>query len=245
MSDPLRIAVAAEGPTDALVLEAILSALLPDEEFEFQTLQPEGSLAFTPNLFAGTGSGWAGVYGWTRQAAVEGGGSITSCSVLSHHDLLIVHLDADVAHKTYQSANISDWPLQDLPCNRPCPPANATTDALQAVLLGWLGEDTCPERVVLCTPSKSIETWLLAAIRPENPVVSRDDWECNPNPVGQLRALPKAVRFRKSVADYRRQQGAIVRNWNAVSARLSEAARFEAGLLSSLTVWRANHADGT
>ena len=211
MSDPLRIAVAAEGPTDALVLEAILSALLPDEEFEFQTLQPEGSLAFGANPFTNTGSGWAGVYRWTRQAAAEGGESVTGCSVFSHHDLLIVQLDADVAHKTYQSANISDSPFQDLPCHQPCPPANATTDALQAVLLGWLGEDTCPERVVLCTPSKSIETWILAAIRPDNPVVSRDDWECNLNPAGQLQTLPKAVRFRKSITDYKRRQGAIAR----------------------------------
>ena len=30
MSEPLRFAVAAEGPTDAIVLEAILKALLPD-----------------------------------------------------------------------------------------------------------------------------------------------------------------------------------------------------------------------
>ena len=236
MSDLLRIAVAAEGPTDSLVLEAILLALLPDVEFEFQTLQPEGSLAFQPNPFVDTGAGWAGVYRWTRQAAVEGGGSITSCSVLSHHDLLIVHLDADVAHKTYQSAHISDSPFRDLPCDRPCPPANATTDALRAVLLGWLGEDTCPERVVLCTPSKSIETWVLAAIRPENPVVSRDDWECNPNPAGQLQALPKAIRFRKNVTDYSKQQDAITREWKAVSERLSEAARFEADILSSVTV---------
>ena len=46
MSDPLRIAAAVEGPTDVIVLEAILCALLPGVEFEFQTLQPEGSAAF-------------------------------------------------------------------------------------------------------------------------------------------------------------------------------------------------------
>lgn len=43
MSEPLRIAAAVEGPTDAIVLQAILSALLPDTEFVFQTLQPEES----------------------------------------------------------------------------------------------------------------------------------------------------------------------------------------------------------
>ena len=41
MSEPLRIAVAVEGPTDAIVIGAILDGLLPDTDFEFQTLQPE------------------------------------------------------------------------------------------------------------------------------------------------------------------------------------------------------------
>ena len=39
MSDPLRVAVALEGPTDAIVLEAILNALLPNAEFVLQTLE--------------------------------------------------------------------------------------------------------------------------------------------------------------------------------------------------------------
>ena len=234
MSDPMRIAAAVEGPTDAIALEAILSALLPDTEFEFQTLQPEGSLAFGFDLDAETGNGWAGVYRWIDQAVKEGGGSVSRCSVLSCHDLLIIQVDADVAHKTYQSANIGDAACQDLPCSEPCPPADATTNLLQQVILGWLGEDACPKGVLLCTPSKSMETWVLAAVCPDNNVVCRDDWECNLNPAGQLRALPKAIRFGKNVIDYRHRQGKVADNWHMVSAKLSEAARFEADLCSSL-----------
>ena len=62
MSEPLRFAVTVEGPTDAIVLEAILKALLPDGEFVFQTSQPEGSAAFGSAPFGRTGAGWAGVY---------------------------------------------------------------------------------------------------------------------------------------------------------------------------------------
>ena len=58
MSEPLRIAAAVEGPTDAIVLEAILKALLQGEEFEFQTLQPEGSDAFDSAPPSSTGVGW-------------------------------------------------------------------------------------------------------------------------------------------------------------------------------------------
>ena len=43
MSEPVRVAVAVEGPTDAIVLEAILSATVPGGEFVLQTLQPEVS----------------------------------------------------------------------------------------------------------------------------------------------------------------------------------------------------------
>ncbi len=204
MSDPVRIAAAVEGPTDAIALEAILSAVFPDVELEFQTLQPEGSRAF-----GSTGHGWAGVYRWARQAVREGGGAISGCSVLEHHDVLIVQVDADVAHTTYWRASIRDAPRDDLPCDRPCPPASATTNALQAVILGWLGEAACPQGVVLCTPSKSIDTWVLAAVCPDNHVVQRADWECNLKPAGQLGALPKAIRFEKNVGDYRRRRDTI------------------------------------
>ena len=228
MSEPLRIAAAVEGPTDAIVLEAILKALLRDADFVFQTLQPEGSAAF-----GSTGGGWVGVYRWSRQSASEGGGSVSGSSALSNHDLLIVHVDADVAGRTYASGNIQDAPRQDLPCEEPCPPPHETTNALRAVVLNWLGERECPPRIVLCTPSKSIEAWVLAAIWPEGRVVRQDDWECRPNPEGQLAALPRRRRFGKRPDDYRRKQGDVKQAWPQVSARLTEAARFEAEFLAA------------
>ena len=228
MSEPLRIAAAVEGPTDAIVLEAILKALLRDADFVFQTLQSEGSAAF-----GSTGVGWVGVYRWSRQSASEGGGSVSGCSALSNHDLLIVHVDADVAGRTYASGNIQDAPRQDLPCEAPCPPPYETTNALRAVVLNWLGEHECPPQIVLCTPSKSIEAWVLAAIWPEGNVVRQDDWECRPNPEGQFAALPMHRRFRKRPDDYRRKQDDIEQAWPQVSARLTEAARFESEFLAA------------
>ena len=71
MFEPIRIAAAVEGPTDAIVIEAILAAIIPDREFELQTLQPEMSAAFEVQPNEDTGTGWAGVYRWARQA-VEG-----------------------------------------------------------------------------------------------------------------------------------------------------------------------------
>ena len=233
MSEPLRIAAAVEGPTDAIVLRAILKAFLPDTDFVFQTLQPEGSAVFGSAPSSGTGTGWVGVYRWSRQSACEGGGSVSGSSALSNHDVLIVHVDADVAGKTYASGNVRDAPCDDLPCEQLCPPPDETTNALRAVVLNWLGEHGHPPRVVLCTPSKSIEAWVLAAVWPEGNVVRRDDWECHPNPEGQLAALPMHRRFRKRPDDYRRKQGDMERAWPEVSARLTEAERFEAEFLSA------------
>ena len=115
MSECLRLALAVEGPTDRIALEAILDAVLPNREFQIQTLQPEGSVAFESATTPKTGMGWGGVYRWCRQSASEGGGSVSDSTVLDHHDLLIVHIDADVAGKTYASSNRDDAPCDDLP----------------------------------------------------------------------------------------------------------------------------------
>ena len=233
MSEPLRIAVSAEGPTDAIVLEAILNSLLPNSEFEFHTLQPEGSVAFGSAPVGTLGVGWVGVYRWSRQSVLEGGCSVSSSSVLSYHDVLIVQVDADVAGKTYSSGNIHNAPCADLPCEEPCPPPNSTTDALRAVILTWLGETTCPSRIVLCTPSKNIEAWVLAAVWPDNRLIQRGDWECHRSPEGQFGALPRGRRFKKRPSDYRRQQIKITEMWPSVSDRLTEAARFESEFLAA------------
>ena len=57
MSEPVRIAAAVEGPTDEIVLRAILDTVLADTEYEFQTLQPEGSVAFGSAQSGETGVG--------------------------------------------------------------------------------------------------------------------------------------------------------------------------------------------
>ena len=234
MSEPLRIAAAVEGPTDAIVLEAILKALLPDTDFEFQTLQPEGircfrlcavqqhgrrmgrSLSLEPSI-APRG----------RRFGVRFFGTVVSRRV--DRACGCGRSEQDVRQWQYSRCTVCR-----LACEEPCPPPDKTTNALRAVVLNWLGERECPPRIVLCTPSKSIETWVLAAVCPKNNVVRRDDWECHPNPEGQLAALPKRRRFEKRPEDYRRRQCEIKKAWPQVSARLMEAARFEEEFLAAI-----------
>ena len=46
MAESLRIALVAEGPTDRIVIEAALKAILGERTFVLTQLQPEGSIAF-------------------------------------------------------------------------------------------------------------------------------------------------------------------------------------------------------
>ena len=67
MSD-LRIALVAEGPTDLVIIEAALKAILP-RAFVLTQLQPE---ATHPNL----GQGWPGVLNWCHAASQRHTGTI-------------------------------------------------------------------------------------------------------------------------------------------------------------------------
>src|SRR6266446_746609 len=133
---------------------AAVTALLGKRDFSLIQLQPEDSLAFGK-----TGTGWPGIYHWCRQAADQGTGSLSNNAVFDSYDLLLLHVDADVADHTYASGNIATTAI-DLPCQKPCPPPSDTTDALREVVLSWLGEALIPSYTVFCTPSKSIEAWV-------------------------------------------------------------------------------------
>ena len=103
MSDPLRIALVAEGPTDGVVIEAALKAILGERPFVLTQLQPEGSLAF-----GALGAGWVGVYRWSRQSSGRGKGRLQNDALLFQtYDLLILHLDADVAGYNYEDGSIT------------------------------------------------------------------------------------------------------------------------------------------
>ncbi|MCG3179744.1 MAG: hypothetical protein BIFFINMI_02087 [Phycisphaerae bacterium] len=231
MSDPLRIALVAEGPTDRIVIQAALQSLLEDRPFVIQQLQPEGSVAFGP-----LGAGWTGVYRWCKQAAVRGSGRLSQDALLfENHDLLLLHLDADVADKKYSDDSSLDPEPEDgkLPCKRPCPPAGNTTDALRAVLLSWCGEVASPAKAVICMPSKSTEAWVVASLFPNDRIMQRAG-ECLPNPESRLGQQPKRIRIRKSQRDYLDHQARLEDAWPRVAGRFGEAKRFEVEFLVAL-----------
>ena len=234
MSEPIKVAVVVEGSTDTVVIEAIIDSILGGSDFEMQVLQPETSSVFGASIGNERGLGWPGVFRWCRQASMEGGGRVSSSTVFSHHDVVVVHLDADVAGLTYGSANIKDPIQQDLPCELPCPPASATTNTLRDVVLNWLGEHICPGQLVLCIPSKSMDAWVVAALWPNNPVVARGNWECRSNPGTQLSVLPKGKKLSKTRTHYEHRKNDVGTGWPIVASKLTEARRFEEEFLAAV-----------
>lgn len=135
MSNP-RIALVAEGPTDQVIIEAALKAILPSP-FILTLLQPE---ATRPDL----GRGWGGVLKWCQAFQSRGYASLEDDPILEFYDWVIIHLDADVADRSYADYGAAleqeqrmDW--KALPCSLACPPPAATVYNLTAVLLSWLG----------------------------------------------------------------------------------------------------------
>ncbi|NCP29895.1 MAG: hypothetical protein GW911_09770 [Armatimonadetes bacterium] len=282
MFDPLRIALVAEGPTDRVVVEAAVNAMLPDRPFVLTQVQPEGSL-----VFGELGGGWVGVYRWCKQASARGGGRLSDDALLyQNYDALILHvysrrlgihrsgssqnftrgrvvstqhtavhaeasnlcnsfgvfltfasIDAAVAGYDYAEGSIEPDPGDaQLPCERPCPPAHDTTNALRSVVLSWCGEQAVPKRTVFCLPSKSTEAWVVAALFPDDKSME-GHIECWPRPESRLGQQPKKLRIRKSQRDYKDRVSDIEEAWSRLTepGAIGKALRFQNELLAELT----------
>ena len=235
MSRQLRIGLVAEGPTDGVVIKAALNAMLGEGTFVLTQLFPETSVAFGP-----MGTGWAGVYRWCHASAKRGGGKLSGDRLLfdiGMHDLLILHLDADVAGEKYENNSIQ--PLSSdlqMPCDQPCPPAADAANELRMVLLSWCGEATVPRQTVLCTPSKSTDAWVVAALFPQDAEVTKKEkcWECHPDPESRFGVQPKNGRIRKSKTDYQSRQSLMTAAWDRLRQDLSEAGRFSTDFLNAV-----------
>lgn len=234
MSDPLRIALAAEGPTDRVVIEAALNSMLEGRRnFVLTQIFPENSICFGE-----LGTGWVGVYRWCHQSAARGHGRLQDDPLIFHNfDILILHLDADVAGHQYAQGSITPKDTDGiLPCEFACPPASDTTNALRSVLLSWCGEETPPKKTVICMPSKSTEAWVVAALFPNDQFVVKGI-ECYPNPEARLSQQPRSVRIRKAKRDYQMKAEALKSAWPRLAApdALGEAHRFQTEFLAQLS----------
>jgi len=226
-----RIALVAEGPTDVEVIQAALKAILP-ERFTLTLLQPEATL---PAM----GSGWGGVMKWCSAAGARHTATLDTDPTLEGFDLLLIHLDMDVAQAQYAdcglqvSAQAASNGWATLPCHMPCPPVAHTCTKLEAVLSSWLRPAIAGAKTVLCLPAQSSGTWLAAATLPVNHALLTAA-ECNVTVESRLAQLPMALRVRKVVRDYRAQAGHVTANWADVKALCNQAVAFERAVQAAL-----------
>jgi hypothetical protein len=86
-----RVAIVCEGDADREIVKAVLDHYLDD--YEPVPVQPP--LGAIGGHAGPLGGGWKGVRRWCQQEAPVGGGPLRV--LLQNHDLIIVHVDADVA----------------------------------------------------------------------------------------------------------------------------------------------------
>lgn len=231
MSD-LRIALVAEGPTDYELIQASLKAILP-RSFVLTQLQPEATTQ--PQM----GTGWGGVLKWCDAAGQRHVGSLDADPLLGDVDLLIIHLDVDVAGGSYGQcgpavdamAAAKGWAA--LPCAQPCPPVGDSVAPLTMALTSWLGAAQAGQKTVLCLPAQSTGAWLAAATLPSGHALLAGA-QCNPDLEARLAQLAKGQKIKKTVRDYRAFASKVVDNWAAVKALCSQAHAFEQAVLAAI-----------
>jgi hypothetical protein len=137
----------------------------------FLSLQPT-------TTFGVIGTGWTGVRKWCQETWQRKGSNLEiliSESVGAPLDLLIIQVDADIAGKRELQDGLDEpipEPLQ------PCPPITQTTDKMKQIIGCWLSKHILPERVVLAIPAEDMETWVFAALYPDDALCHGADFEC-------------------------------------------------------------------
>lgn len=230
----MNIGTVVEGPTDRLVLETVLDKLCPGEHRYF-ALQP-------PETFGETGTGWKGVCRWCREIWQREGSSlekIISGDTGPALDLLVIHVDADIAREHDLQEGINT-PVPNV--EQPCPPAEATANQLKRVMARWLQRDDFPSQVILAIPAQDTENWTFAALFPDDDLCSRDDYECTragrDHPGYRLTLAKYGKRLRrtsgiikKSACQYQQITPQIAAAWDTVRRICPQAERFTQDVL--------------
>jgi hypothetical protein len=222
-----------EGPTDRLVLQAILDRLCPGEHL-YLPLQPS-------TTFGETGTGWKGVRRFCREIWQRDNSSLEkliSGATGPAMDLLVIHVDADIAAEADLQEGTPN-PVENV--QQPCPPAADTVKILRQVVARWLNVQTVqtfPPQVIAAIPAQDTETWTFAALFPNDPLCGRPDYEClgsgKDHPAYRLTLKKYGKRLqrtngepKKSVRRYRDELAPrIATSWEVVCERCSQARDF-------------------
>lgn len=232
------IGVVAEGPRDFDVIAAVIDSIT-GEENDYQHLQPE------PNANGEFGNGWKGVWKWCESHRDYL--SDYFYSVTPHLDLLVIHMDADVARREQEvhcwcndslCADSKDiHPLacsrvkKDCPIKLPCDKHEETQIAQTAFLKTFLGKvvghaDTLP--ICFMTPCDSTDAWIVAAYEEGNEIEKiYEPWETVICHAPMYHGVRIRNRPSKSKIVYQMLVNNVVTKWSAVCAKCTQAKAFD------------------
>ncbi len=247
----MKIGTVVEGPTDRLLLKAIIAKLCPGG-YDYLDLQPADNGA----SFGRTGTGWKGVRRFCHDVRQSLNTDIAALITDHQIDLLIIHTDADIAFESDLQEDIF-CPVKNVP--QPCPPILPTAENLEEVVARWLnpeGADKFPPEVIMALPSQDTENWLFAALFPDDALCGHPDYECihngnDPRHPAYLMTLKKYGKvlkrkdgkIKKPMNRYCQVSGNVADNWSKVCEFCSQARVFNDKLADSYAVQPANTTD--
>lgn len=234
MSD-LQIALVAEGPTDKIVIDAFLSAILK-RSFILTLLHPEALDTF--GGFGQLGSGWCGVARWCKSKAAAGFGSFEKDPTMRIFDLLIIHIDGDVADKQYADCG-GNFPGKGLPLNLGLEMVAQRVEMLKSILCGWLAIQEPGARTVFCIPHLSMEAWVVASLFSGEDEFG-DHLESQPNLDQWLEMRPLQMRMKKNRSEYAKKSSQFTHGWHDAVRRCTQASRFNDDVQNCLHLFE-NH----
>jgi hypothetical protein len=231
------IGTVVEGPSDRLVLRAVLDKLIPGPH-RYLSLQP------TPTL-GETGSGWKGVRRWCRETWQWQGASLAallSGATGPTLDLLVIHVDASIATEADLQEGDGD-PVAEV--GQPCPPAAPTAARLRQVILRWLRQADFPSKIILAVPAQDTESWTFAALFPDDELCGRSDYEClrsgadHPGYRLTLKKYGKSLRrsdgqIKKSANAYQTIAPRVAAAWTVVQERCAQAEQLTQDVIQSM-----------
>lgn len=177
----MTIGLVTEGPRDFELISELIEKIIPGDH-RYLPLQPNISAT---EGFGSHGAGWKGVISWCNSFNNGAGIFAYMDDPLTKVDILIIHVDADIARES------------EVNCAKPCPDAQATVHELENMLKNALNISDLLNRILFCIPSDNTEAWILSAFSPAHHNPPTNYIECIQKPDYIISTAPLNLLKRK------------------------------------------------
>jgi len=240
-----RIGIAAEGPTDYLVLKKVIDKIT-GEDNQYLSLQPE------PDVMGRFGNGWKGLWKWCQEMPSL---NIMMDNIQPRIDIIVIQMDGDVVRKEKEVhcqcpvtiCNEKESVIFPLYCKtateRMCPvklPCSAHANQVQDIIdqgrkvLGKALGETDQKRIVITIPCDSTDAWIVAAFDEYDDIEHIEDPWKNIIVKGKYYHEIRVRGNKKNISTYSKFADHLVDNWDVVTKKCVSAKCFEKDILEAL-----------